>query len=307
LENKPVKKQAKKEPVNYLEDDRSHLSKHLQSTEFDEPFKKSARKTIVDQIKEESKKPAETLTPRVEFLTTGSTLLNLALSQKGRDGGVARGRFANLVGDGSSGKCVKKGRVLTSKGLQVLDDIGIRFKNGITPWEESLSLTQNDISDVNAFYKEEVSETMYIRTRHGYEIEGTKLHKIAVWTEDCTLEMKELRDLKKGDVAVIVRDTQRFPTEQFPITNLRSYTLMPKPGSTNHKMITLPDSVTPEFGAIFGMLVADGGFTGNRIDLSNTKKWFKIKLDDYLSKFNIKREKKKEIFNWKKDALLQEL
>ena len=68
------------------------------------PVIKSARTTIVDQIKEESKKPAETLTPRVEFLTTGSTILNLALSQKGKDGGVARGRIINIVGDGSSGK-----------------------------------------------------------------------------------------------------------------------------------------------------------------------------------------------------------
>jgi RecA/RadA recombinase len=37
-------------------------------------------------------------------LTTGSTLLNLALSQKGKDGGVARGRIINIVGDGGSGK-----------------------------------------------------------------------------------------------------------------------------------------------------------------------------------------------------------
>jgi len=65
---------------------------------------KTARTTIVDQIKSESRKPAETLTPRVEFLTTGSTLLNLALSQKGINGGVARGRIVNIVGDGSSGK-----------------------------------------------------------------------------------------------------------------------------------------------------------------------------------------------------------
>lgn len=104
MEKKPIKKQAKKEQENHLEDDRSHLSKHLQSTEFDESDKKSVRKTLVDQIKEESKQPAETITPRVEFLTTGSTLLNLALSQKGRDGGVARGRIINIVGDGGSGK-----------------------------------------------------------------------------------------------------------------------------------------------------------------------------------------------------------
>jgi len=40
----------------------------------------------------------------VDFLNTGSTLLNLAASQKGADGGWARGRIVNIVGDGGSGK-----------------------------------------------------------------------------------------------------------------------------------------------------------------------------------------------------------
>jgi len=41
---------------------------------------------------------------RVEFLDSGSTLLNLAASQKGIGGGWARGHIVNIVGDGSSGK-----------------------------------------------------------------------------------------------------------------------------------------------------------------------------------------------------------
>lgn len=41
---------------------------------------------------------------RVEFIHTGSVNLNLAASQKGVDGGWARGRVINVVGDGSSGK-----------------------------------------------------------------------------------------------------------------------------------------------------------------------------------------------------------
>ena len=41
---------------------------------------------------------------RVEFLHSGSTTLNLALSGKGIKGGWARGRVGNIVGDGSSGK-----------------------------------------------------------------------------------------------------------------------------------------------------------------------------------------------------------
>jgi len=41
---------------------------------------------------------------RVEFLGSGCTTLNCALSGKGKDGGWARARIINIVGDGSSGK-----------------------------------------------------------------------------------------------------------------------------------------------------------------------------------------------------------
>jgi recombination protein RecA len=41
---------------------------------------------------------------KVEFIHSGSLLLNLAASGRGLDGGWARGRVVNVVGDGSSGK-----------------------------------------------------------------------------------------------------------------------------------------------------------------------------------------------------------
>lgn len=43
---------------------------------------------------------------RVEFLHSGCTTLNLALSGKGPNGGWARARVDNVVGDGSSGKTI---------------------------------------------------------------------------------------------------------------------------------------------------------------------------------------------------------
>ena len=58
---------------------------------------------LADDIEKEIKKPKQEKT-RVEFLDSGSTVLNLVLSGKGREGGWARGRVVNLIGDGSSGK-----------------------------------------------------------------------------------------------------------------------------------------------------------------------------------------------------------
>jgi recombination protein RecA len=70
------------------------------------------KKKEKESLKESIKNGAGELLPaskrkesnKVDFFNTGSTMLNLAASQKGRNGGWARGRVVNLVGDGSSGK-----------------------------------------------------------------------------------------------------------------------------------------------------------------------------------------------------------
>jgi len=62
------------------------------------------RTSPVDQIRHRAYSSPDESRERVEFLSTGSVLLNLAASQKARDGGWARGRVVNLVGDGSTGK-----------------------------------------------------------------------------------------------------------------------------------------------------------------------------------------------------------
>lgn len=62
--------------------------------------------SIADKIKENiDAEFVEDHNP-VEFISTGCIPFNLALSQRGRDGGIARGRIINFVGDGSSGKTI---------------------------------------------------------------------------------------------------------------------------------------------------------------------------------------------------------
>lgn len=61
---------------------------------------------LADEIEETIMNPDESLKmdEPVDFVNTGSTVLNLAASGKAKDGGWARGRVVNIVGDGSSGK-----------------------------------------------------------------------------------------------------------------------------------------------------------------------------------------------------------
>lgn len=61
-------------------------------------------KKEVKEIKMASTKKIED--EPVEFISTGSTVLNMAGSGHGKTGGWARNRIANIVGDGSSGKTI---------------------------------------------------------------------------------------------------------------------------------------------------------------------------------------------------------
>lgn len=63
----------------------------------------SDTKEVVKQIVQRKNKPIKEI-ERVEFISSGSTPLNLAASQKARNGGWGRNRIINFVGDRSSGK-----------------------------------------------------------------------------------------------------------------------------------------------------------------------------------------------------------
>ena len=65
--------------------------------------RRSDTKQAVGSVRRKLRRSAPTVAP-VSFIGSGSTTLNLALSGKGAQGGWARGRIVNIVGDGSSGK-----------------------------------------------------------------------------------------------------------------------------------------------------------------------------------------------------------
>jgi len=61
-------------------------------------------KDVAEQVRRTSKKPAEDDSSRL-YISSGSTLLNLALSDRW-DGGYSGGTMVNMIGDSSSGKTV---------------------------------------------------------------------------------------------------------------------------------------------------------------------------------------------------------
>lgn len=131
---------------------------------------------------------------RVEFLNTGCTLLNLSCSQKGRKGGVPRGRIVNFVGDGSSGKT-----------LLALEICAYAFhyikgvKSNLFP----------DVKKVNIVY-DNIEGTMDLPLELMY---GENFVKGIEWIQSKTCEgfgknfMKRAKDHKKGEFLLYIVDS----------------------------------------------------------------------------------------------------
>lgn len=151
-------------------------------------------KETVAQMEEIVKSPIEHLDTRVEFLATGSTLLNLAASQKGRDGGWARGRIINIVGDGSSGKTLLALEACAHAFYGVA-----KRPSTIYPQPKTVSIVYNNIEGVMDF----PIELMY----------GDAFNKGVEWIQTSTCEdfgkdyQNRVRQLKPGDFLLYVVDS----------------------------------------------------------------------------------------------------
>jgi recombination protein RecA len=154
--------------------------------------KRRTTSDLAKDIEEEIKSPKQEKT-RVEFLDSGSTVLNLVLSGKGRNGGWARGRVVNLIGDGSSGKT-----------LLALETAALCFyrlnKSPETfPKVKNVFIVYNNVEGVMDFPLEEM---------YGKEFVGS-----VEWVQSSTVEemgrdyTRRVKNLKEGDFLLYFVDS----------------------------------------------------------------------------------------------------
>lgn len=193
---------------------------------------------------------------RVSFISTGCIPLNLAASQKGVDGGWARGRIINIVGDGSTGKTVL---ALEAAAYCVYKMLGV--ESPLFPKVKQVRIKYNNVEGVMDFPLEEMYGKKFADTveweQHptceafgrdvhkellGYE-PGTFLLYIADSLDAMTSEAGALRaeKLAKGLKAEGSYGTEKakyFSSEFF--NNLCQMISLPtKGGGIRHKDVTL--------------------------------------------------------------------
>lgn len=145
---------------------------------------------VVSGIKEMSKTVGK---PRVEFLDSGATALNMALSGKGRGGGWARGRVVNIIGDGSSGKT-----------LLAIELAFNAFKNmdwnpKTFPRTKKLYIVYNNVEGVMDFPLEKMYGEDFVKS-----VEWIQIPTIEGFGRDYTRRVSRLKD---GEALIYIVDS----------------------------------------------------------------------------------------------------
>ena len=148
--------------------------------------------TLEQQIEAVTLSPLEKT--RVEFISTGITTLNLALSNKGKDGGWARGRIVNVIGDGSSGKTLLALEFATQAFFYLKN-----IKSELYPQVKKLFIVVNNVEGVMDF----PLETMY----------GSEFVSAIEWIQTPTIEGfgrdygRRVIEIKEGECLIYILDS----------------------------------------------------------------------------------------------------
>lgn len=222
----------------------------------------------------------------IDYIPSGCTLLDCVLG-----GGWPLGRISNIVGDFSTGKCVKNGYILTKYGMQDISKWSLN-QNGSFTLNLELGVSHGNSVIASHFYEEQATNLIKITTHAGFTIEATPNHPILVWTKDCKTVMKRMGSIEENDVAVIATSPQFFTEEYFDLTQFYHAVREDTP---QNKKITLPTTLTEDLAQIFGYIVADGVLVKNAagIQISNTSKrqWMTNHINHTLKQYGLNLSK----------------
>jgi hypothetical protein len=206
-----------------------------------------------------------------------------------------------LIGAASGrGKCITDGLLLTNQGFIDIAEIGNYRKDGIS-YDKGRHIRlftgkkkNHCYRAPNYFWKEKVNNTIKIITEHGYEIEGTPDHPIAIINKSTInkshlSEFKKLKDIHIGNYTLIVAPnlfpkSQQHKYKKFNLNKISKHT-------TNiYKLKKDITNITPDLARLIGYIVGDGSLQKNTINIyfnKNNKNYLKNDIEKILAPYGI--------------------
>ena len=153
------------------------------------------------------------------------------------------------------GKCCREGTYInTHNGFQEIQELGDVSGAEYQPLQIEVAQEGVRRSISAFFYNGGARDTIRVRSRCGYEIEGTSNHRVRVMAEDGTIQWRCLGEMRAGNRIGVHRKTDLWPEA---LVDTSSY-LKGLPG---RKAPNLPSVITEEWGTFLGVLVGDGSWT----------------------------------------------
>jgi intein/homing endonuclease len=150
------------------------------------------------------------------------------------------------------GKCLREcSVVLTNDGFREIQELGDPDGPEYQPLKVGVAQEGARRSTSAYFYNGGEQDTVRVRSRCGYEIEGTHNHRIKVLGEDGTIQWRYLPDIRVGDRLGIHRKTDlwaRRPVDTTPFTK----------GLNGRKKVRFPSEFNESWATLLGALVGDG-------------------------------------------------
>lgn len=196
-----------------------------------------------------------------------------------------------LYGSNNSQKClIGNSLILTDKGFKYIN----KFDNNCSGFiEKKVKLfTKDDIQESSHFYKNK-SNTIYIETELGFNLEGTPEHPIYIYTKNCDFTFKKLKDLNKDDVVVIYKNSNIFNLEFFEI----DFNYKKHKNDSCSKDIIIPKILNKNLARFLGYYIANGNNGHNNITISTKNKNIIEDIKYIIKEFNINLNSQDELIH----------
>lgn len=181
--------------------------------------------------------------------------------------GVRGGQLMVLIAAVKEGKCLKGDTLIfTDKGIIPLEQIAKEVNAPVDTFvKHELKLaTKDGVRTTSHFYNAGLTPTIKLKSRFGFEVEGTNSHPLLIIDKNAQLTYKNLEDIQKGEYICIQRGQEVWGKSP----DLTRFT--PPALRTNALDHRVPKKVTKELARLLGYLVSEGYTLSPSMTFSNT-------------------------------------